>query len=91
MWSPRKRRRLGTGNTRFVTGRRRAVLLLSLLLVLTNIQALDIPQVNFEIRQLEISHDDLYLAIVGEKEVSVCVLPGEGFLKRDVARPVVPQ
>lgn len=59
--------------------------------MLTAIQALDIPQIDFEIRQLEVSHDYLYLAVVGEKEVAICVLPGEGFLKRDAARPVVPQ
>jgi hypothetical protein len=52
---------------------------------------LNLPELDFEVRQLEISHDELYLAIAGEKEVAVCVLPGEGFLKRDAARPVVPQ
>jgi nucleoporin NUP82 len=54
-------------------------------------QVLNLPKLDFEICQLDISHDDLYLAIVGEKELAVCVLPGEGFLKRDAPRPTVPQ
>ena len=52
---------------------------------------MNLPQLDFDIRQLEISHDDLYLAIVGEYEVAVCVLPGQGFLKRDTGKPSVPQ
>ncbi|CCX32986.1 hypothetical protein FPQ18DRAFT_329475 [Pyronema domesticum] len=53
-------------------------------------KVLNLPQIDFEIRQLEISRDELFLAIVGEKEIAVCVLPGEGFLKRPQPRPVVP-
>lgn len=53
-------------------------------------KVLNLPKLDFEICQLDISHDDLYLAIVGEKELAVCVLPGEGFLKRDAPRPTVP-
>lgn len=43
---------------------------------------LDIPDIDFEIRQLELSHDELFLAVVGEKEVGICVLPGEGAVRR---------
>lgn len=45
-------------------------------------KVLDIPDINFDIRQLEISPDELFLAVVGEKEIGVCVLPGEGALRR---------
>jgi len=51
---------------------------------------LHLPQIDFEIKQLEISEDFLYMAIVGEKELAVVVLPGEGYLKREAARPTVP-
>ena len=50
---------------------------------------MNLPQLDFEIRQLLVSQDDLFLAIIGETEIAVCVLPGEGFLKRDPPRPPV--
>ena len=49
-------------------------------------EAKNLPQLDFEIRQLEISHDDLYLVIVSEKDIAICVLPSEGFLKHEAAR-----
>ncbi|KAI5781217.1 hypothetical protein EDC01DRAFT_779068 [Geopyxis carbonaria] len=44
---------------------------------------LHLPELDWEIRALEVSGDGLYLAVAGETEVAVIVLPGEGFIKRD--------
>lgn len=41
-------------------------------------KVLDLPKVDFEIKGIEISEDGLFMAIVGEREVGVAVLPGEG-------------
>ncbi|KAL7272503.1 hypothetical protein RUND412_004690 [Rhizina undulata] len=45
-------------------------------------KVLNIPIIDFEVCQLEISQDGLLLAIIGVKDIVVCVLPGEGFAKR---------
>lgn len=39
---------------------------------------LDLPKVDFEVKGIEISEDGLFMAIVGEREVGIAVLPGEG-------------
>ncbi|RPA90664.1 hypothetical protein L873DRAFT_1848718 [Choiromyces venosus 120613-1] len=51
---------------------------------------LDLPGLDFEIHQLEISRDGFLLAIVGEKELAVCVLPAEGLARVDDAKLRVP-
>lgn len=38
-------------------------------------QVLALPEVNFEIQQLEVSEDGAFLAIAGESRVGVCLLP----------------
>lgn len=42
---------------------------------------LDIPELDFNVQQLEVSPDGNYLAIVGEKRVAVCMLPAPGFAR----------
>ncbi|PWW72459.1 hypothetical protein C7212DRAFT_302039, partial [Tuber magnatum] len=51
---------------------------------------LDLPELDFEIHQLEISRDGLLLAIIGEKELAVCMLPAEGLARGDVSKLRVP-
>lgn len=49
-------------------------------------QVLDIPGLDFKIQQLEISPEGSYLAIVGQKKISVCLLPLPGFARQSVER-----
>ncbi|KAG0131875.1 hypothetical protein HOY82DRAFT_607214 [Tuber indicum] len=53
-------------------------------------KVLDLPELDFEIHQLEISRDGLLLAIIGEKELAVCVLPAEGLARMDGSKLRVP-
>ena len=51
---------------------------------------LDLPALDFEIHQLEISRDGLLLAIIGERELAVCMLPAEGLARMDGSKMRVP-
>ncbi|KAI5787024.1 hypothetical protein DFH27DRAFT_574870 [Peziza echinospora] len=42
---------------------------------------LNIPELDFNIHQLEISPDGNYLAIIGERQVGICMLPAPGFAR----------
>jgi nucleoporin NUP82 len=53
-------------------------------------QVLDLPDLNFDIHQLEVSRDGLLLAIIGEKELAVCMLPAEGFARMENSKLRVP-
>lgn len=41
-------------------------------------KTLHLPQLDFDVTQVEISEDGLFMAVVGERECAVVVLPGEG-------------
>ncbi|KAI5837597.1 hypothetical protein DFP73DRAFT_504399 [Morchella snyderi] len=51
---------------------------------------LDLPELDFDICQLEISKDGVFLAIIGENELAVCVLPAEGLSKMENPKLRVP-
>lgn len=51
---------------------------------------LDLPELDFDICQLEISKDGVFLAIIGENELAVCVLPAEGLSRMENQKLRVP-
>lgn len=50
------------------------------------VKTLDLPNLGFEIRQLEISEDGAWLAIIGESRVGVCLLPSTQLEQKDLER-----